>query len=61
MATPAAFDPNRWTLKTREAFQAATADAVTRNNPEVTPANISSLRSSPHPTVSSSRSWKSQA
>ncbi|MGB3733755.1 MAG: AAA family ATPase [Ilumatobacter sp.] len=40
MSTPAAFDPNRWTLKTREAFQAASADAVTRNNPEVAPEHL---------------------
>ncbi len=40
MSTPAAFDPNRWTLKTREAFQAASADAVARNNPEVTPEHL---------------------
>jgi ATP-dependent Clp protease ATP-binding subunit ClpB len=32
-----ALDPNRWTLKTQEAFNAATEAARSRNNPEVTP------------------------
>jgi len=31
-----ALDPNRWTLKTQEAFTAATESARSRNNPEVT-------------------------
>jgi ATP-dependent Clp protease ATP-binding subunit ClpB len=31
-----ALDPNRWTLKTQEAFNAATESARSRNNPEVT-------------------------
>src|SRR5439155_14155697 len=30
-------DPNRWTLKTQEAFQAALDQARSRNHPEVTP------------------------
>src|SRR5712692_9569438 len=30
-------DPNRWTLKTQEAFNAATESARARNHPEVTP------------------------
>ena len=29
-------DPNRWTLKTQEAFNAAVDQARSRNNPEVT-------------------------
>src|SRR3989442_2100911 len=33
-----ALDPNRWTLKTQEAFQAAVELARARNHPEVTPA-----------------------
>jgi ATP-dependent Clp protease ATP-binding subunit ClpB len=32
-----ALDPNRWTLKMQEAFNAATEAARSRNNPEVTP------------------------
>lgn len=35
-----AFDPNRWTLKTQEAFTAATTLAKTKNNPEITPAHL---------------------
>jgi ATP-dependent Clp protease ATP-binding subunit ClpB len=35
-----ALDPNRWTQKTQEAFNAATADARNRNNPEVTPDHL---------------------
>ena len=35
-----AFDPNRWTHKTQQAFQAATSDAAARNNPEVTPDHL---------------------
>src|SRR3954453_9202748 len=30
-------DPNRWTLKTQEAFQAALENARARSHPEVTP------------------------
>ena len=33
-------DPNRWTLKTTEAFQAALSDAQQRANPEVTPEHL---------------------
>ena len=33
-------DPQRWTLKTREAFQAATTQAQAAGNPFVTPAHI---------------------
>ena len=35
-----AFDPNRWTIKTQEAFQAALDQARTRANPEVTPEHL---------------------
>ena len=35
-----ALDPNRWTLKTQEAFAAATELARTRANPEVTPDHL---------------------
>ena len=35
-----ALDPNRWTLKTQEAFNAATEAARSRNNPEVTPDHL---------------------
>jgi ATP-dependent Clp protease ATP-binding subunit ClpB len=35
-----ALDPNRWTLKTQEAFNAATESARGRNNPEVTPDHL---------------------
>jgi len=35
-----ALDPNRWTLKTQEAFQAAAESARSRSNPEVTPEHL---------------------
>jgi ATP-dependent Clp protease ATP-binding subunit ClpB len=35
-----ALDPNRWTLKTQEAFSAATELARGRSNPEVTPDHL---------------------
>jgi ATP-dependent Clp protease ATP-binding subunit ClpB len=35
-----AIDPNRWTLKTQEAFNAGVADARRRNNPETTPDHL---------------------
>jgi ATP-dependent Clp protease ATP-binding subunit ClpB len=35
-----ALDPNRWTLKTQEAFSAASDLARARNNPEVTPDHL---------------------
>ncbi|RMH87190.1 MAG: AAA family ATPase [Actinomyces sp.] len=35
-----ALDPNRWTLKTTEAFSAATEAARAANNPEVTPEHL---------------------
>ncbi|MHB2028846.1 MAG: ATP-dependent Clp protease ATP-binding subunit [Acidimicrobiales bacterium] len=35
-----ALDPQQWTLKTREAFQAATTQAAAAGNPYVTPAHI---------------------
>jgi ATP-dependent Clp protease ATP-binding subunit ClpB len=35
-----ALDPNRWTLKTQEAFQAAIDDARARSNAEVTPDHL---------------------
>src|SRR4051812_48386023 len=35
-----ALDPNRWTLKTQEAFNAAVDLARSRNNPEVTPDHL---------------------
>jgi ATP-dependent Clp protease ATP-binding subunit ClpB len=35
-----ALDPNRWTLKTQEAFNAATEATRSRNNPEVTPDHL---------------------
>ncbi|MGE3619531.1 MAG: ATP-dependent Clp protease ATP-binding subunit [Acidimicrobiia bacterium] len=35
-----ALDPNRWTLKTQEAFTAAVEAARTRSNPEVVPAHL---------------------
>jgi ATP-dependent Clp protease ATP-binding subunit ClpB len=35
-----ALDPNRWTLKTQEAFTTATELARTRQNPEVTPDHL---------------------
>ncbi|HSH23141.1 MAG TPA: AAA family ATPase [Acidimicrobiales bacterium] len=36
----AAFDPNRWTMKTQEAFRAATEAARARSHPEVTPEHL---------------------
>ena len=33
-------DPNRWTLKTQEAFQAATDNARAHSQPEVTPEHL---------------------
>ena len=33
-------DPNRWTLKTQEAFNTAISRARTDNNPEVVPAHL---------------------
>jgi ATP-dependent Clp protease ATP-binding subunit ClpB len=35
-----ALDPQRWTIKTREAFQAATTQAGAAGNPYVTPAHL---------------------
>ncbi|HEX4979898.1 MAG TPA: Clp protease N-terminal domain-containing protein, partial [Acidimicrobiales bacterium] len=35
-----ALDPNRWTLKTQEAFAAATEAARAAGNPEVTPDHL---------------------
>jgi len=35
-----AMDPNRWTLKTQEAFNGAIANAAAANNPEVTPDHL---------------------
>ena len=35
-----AIDPNRWTLKTQEAFQAASELARSRSNPEITPQHL---------------------
>ncbi len=35
-----ALDPNHWTVKTREAFQAATTQAAAAGNPYVTPAHL---------------------
>ena len=35
-----ALDPNRWTLKTQEAFNAAIESARTNANPEVTPDHL---------------------
>ncbi|MDQ6617717.1 MAG: ATP-dependent chaperone ClpB [Actinomycetota bacterium] len=35
-----ALDPNRWTLKTQEAFNAAAEAARSRNNPEATPDHL---------------------
>src|SRR2546421_12997032 len=35
-----ALDPNRWTLKTQEAFNAAVELARSRSNPEVTPDHL---------------------
>ncbi len=36
----ATFDPNRWTIKTQEAFQAAVEQARTAGNPEITPEHL---------------------
>ncbi|MDP9021042.1 MAG: AAA family ATPase, partial [Actinomycetota bacterium] len=50
MATP--FDPNRWTIKTQEAFQAAAALARDHDHPEVTPDHLlSALLSQPEGVV----------
>src|SRR4051794_18027315 len=38
-----ALDPNRWTLKTQEAFNGAVELARSRNNPEVTPHHLLSV------------------
>jgi ATP-dependent Clp protease ATP-binding subunit ClpB len=38
-----ALDPNRWTLKTQEAFADAVTAAKTRNNPEVSPDHLLSV------------------
>jgi ATP-dependent Clp protease ATP-binding subunit ClpB len=35
-----ALDPQRWTVKTRDAFQAATTQAAAAGNPYVTPAHL---------------------
>jgi ATP-dependent Clp protease ATP-binding subunit ClpB len=35
-----ALDPNRWTIKTQEAFNAATQAATAASNPEVTPDHL---------------------
>src|SRR5438093_13495876 len=35
-----ALDPNRWTLKTQEAFQTAAELARSRNHPEVAPEHL---------------------
>ena len=35
-----AFDPNRWTIKTQEAFNAALESARAASNPEVTPDHL---------------------
>src|SRR4051812_19988167 len=35
-----ALDPNRWTLKTQEAFNAAVARATEAHNPEMTPEHL---------------------
>src|SRR5262245_50473433 len=35
-----AFDPNRWTIKTQEAFNAALEAARSASNPEVTPDHL---------------------
>jgi ATP-dependent Clp protease ATP-binding subunit ClpB len=41
-----ALDPNRWTQKVQEAFQAAVDGARARSNPEVTPAHLLAAMSS---------------
>ena len=33
-------DPNKWTLKTQEAFSAAVEQAKSLNNPEITPDHL---------------------
>jgi len=40
LATANAFDPNRWTLRTQEAFSTAAAAARSANHAEVTPAHV---------------------
>ena len=35
-----AMDPNRWTLKTQDAFNAASDLARSRSNPEITPDHL---------------------
>ena len=35
-----ALDPNRWTIKTQEAFSAAVEAAKQRSNPEVVPGHL---------------------
>src|SRR5213076_480126 len=37
---PVALDPNRWTLKTQEAFNRAVDHARSNSNPEVTPDHL---------------------
>ncbi|MDP9019639.1 MAG: ATP-dependent chaperone ClpB [Actinomycetota bacterium] len=50
MATP--FDPNRWTIRTQEAFQAAATLARDSDHPEVTPEHLlSALLSQPEGVV----------
>ena len=46
-----ALDPNTWTVKTREAFNAAVELAQSRSNPEVTPAHLLSALLSQDDTV----------
>jgi ATP-dependent Clp protease ATP-binding subunit ClpB len=46
-----ALDPNTWTVKTREAFNAAVELARSRSNPEVTPAHLLSALLSQDDTV----------
>src|SRR5918998_341853 len=36
----ATFDPNRWTMKTQEAFQAAVEQTRAAGNPEITPEHL---------------------
>ncbi len=38
--SPQKFDPNKWTLKTQDAFNLAVADTKARSNPEVTPDHL---------------------
>src|SRR5438309_12012321 len=40
MLAAMAMDPNRWTLKTQEAINAAISRATADNNPEVTPDHL---------------------